>query len=233
MTYPGLKPLLLLSLLVLILTHVSAVYALSGDRQQPIHIDADRMVAEKSKGFSHYIGNVHITQGSLKIDADEVYIYLVDGLLNKLIIIGSPAKLQQIPDNSAEVVYSQALRMEYFASTDQLFLMKEAEVWQGGSRFSGEHIEYDTRNSRISANSEGKKSGRVRAVIVPKNTATNNAATKQSTALPSALWPPIPPRQPAASVQLTHFWQSAPLWQPTPPWQSELPEQPAAADETP
>ncbi len=231
MTYPGLKPPLLLSLLVLILTHVSAVYALSGDRQQPIHIDADRMVAEKPKGFSHYIGNVHITQGSLKIDADEVYIYLVDGLLNKLIIIGSPAKLQQIPDNSAEVVYSQALRMEYFASTDQLFLMKDAEVWQGGSRFSGEHIEYDTRNSRISANSEGKKSGRVRAVIVPKKTVTDDAASRQSATWPPAFWPSMPPWQPAAPVQPVHRWHSAPLWQATPPWQF-APEQPAT-DETP
>ncbi len=230
MTYPGLKLFSLLPLLLLLLTPVSPAYALEGDRQQPIHIDADRMVAEEPKGYSHYLGNVHITQGSLKIDADEVYIYLVDGLLNKLIIIGRPAKLQQIPDNSTEIVYSQAQRMEYFARTDRLFLMKDAEVWQGGNHFSGEHIEYDTRNSRVSANSEGKESGRIRAVIMPKNT-TTNAAAEQSSALPSALWPPTPPRQPAAPVQLTPLWQSAPLWQPVAPWQPALPEQPAA-DET-
>ncbi len=214
MTYPGLKLSLLLPLLLLALTPVSPVYALSGDRQQPIHIDADRMIAEQPKGYSHYIGNVHITQGSLKIDADEVYVYLVDGLLNKLIIIGSPAKLQQLPDNSTEIVYSRARRMEYYASTDRLLLMKDAEVWQGGNHFSGEHIEYDTRNSRISANSEGKKSGRVRAVIVQKKTATNDTASEQH-----APWQP-------ASWQLAP-WQSAP-WQPTSwqpePWQLTSPQ---------
>lgn len=184
MTYPGLKlSLLLLPLLwLLALTSVSPAYALTGDRQQPIHIDADRMIAEESKGYSHYIGNVHITQGSLKIDADEVYIYLVNGLLNKLIIIGSPAKLQQIPDNSTKIVYSQAQRMEYFASTDRLLLMKDAEVWQNGNHFSGEHIEYDTRNSRVSGNSEGKESGRIRAVIIPKKTATDKTVSQQPTA---------------------------------------------------
>ncbi|HEB54712.1 MAG TPA: lipopolysaccharide transport periplasmic protein LptA [Gammaproteobacteria bacterium] len=231
MTYPDLKLLLLVPLLLLLLIPVTTVYALEGDRQQPIHIDADRMVAEEPKGYSHYLGNVHITQGSLKIDADEVYIYLVDGLLNKLIIIGRPAKLQQIPDNSPEIVYSRAQRMEYFARTDRLLLMKDAEVWQGGNRFSGEHIEYDTRNSRVSANSEGKESGRVRAVIVQKKTVTGNALPEQSAAWPSTLWPPIPPRQPAAPVQPVPLWQSTPLWQPVPPWQP-APEQPAA-DKTP
>lgn len=180
MTYPDPK-LSLLLLLLLVLMPVSPAYALTGDRQQPIHINSDRMVAEESKGYSHYIGNVHITQGSMKIDADEVYIYLVNGLLNKLIIIGSPAKLQQIPDNSTQVVYSQARRMEYFAHTDQLLLMKDAKVLQGSNHFSGEHIEYDTRNSRVSANSEGKESGRVRAVIVPKKTSAETTATEPPT----------------------------------------------------
>ena len=173
MKYPTLKPGLLLPLWLLAMLPVSQIFGLSGDREQPIHIDADRMVAEEARGYSHYLGNVHITQGSLKIDADEVYIYLVDGALNKLIIIGNPAKLQQIPDNSTEVVYSRAKRMEYFTSTDRLLLMEDAEVWQGANRFAGEHIEYDTRNSRVSANSVGKESGRIRAVIVPKKAATS------------------------------------------------------------
>jgi len=180
MKYPTLKPGLLLSLYLLAIIPVSQVSALNGDREQPIHIDADRMVAEEARGYSHYLGNVHITQGSLKIDADEVYIYLVDGALNKLIIIGSPAKLQQIPDNSTEVVYSRAKRMEYFTSTDRLLLMEDAEVWQGANRFAGEHIEYDTRNSRVSANSVGKESGRIRAVIVPKKTAADKTATDET-----------------------------------------------------
>ncbi len=172
MKYPDLKLSLILPLMLLLVMPVSPVSALNGDREQPIHINADRMVAEEPKGYSHYIGNVHITQGSLKVDADEVYIYLIDGELDKLVIMGNPAKLQQIPDNSTEVVYSRAKRMEYFANTDRLFLIKDAEVWQGANRFSGEHIEYDTRNSRVSANSKGKESGRIRAVIIPKKKAT-------------------------------------------------------------
>ena len=175
MTYLDLKLRWILPLWLLATLPVSTAFALSSDREQPIHINADSMVAEEPKGYSHYLGNVHITQGSLKVDADEVYIYLVDGLLDKLIIIGEPAKLQQIPDNSTEVVYSRAKRMEYFASTDRLLLMKDAEVWQGANRFSGEHIEYDTLNSRVSANSNGQEAGRIRAVIIPQKKAADNA----------------------------------------------------------
>ena len=181
MMYQGLKLSMIVGFWLLASLPMSAAFALSSDREQPIHINADRMVAEEPKGYSHYLGNVQITQGSLKVDADEVYIYLIDGLLNKLIIIGEPAKLQQIPDNSAEIVYSRAKRMEYFASTDRLLLMKDAEVWQGANRFSGDHIEYDTLNSRVSANSNGKESGRIRAVITPQKKPDEQTSAEIST----------------------------------------------------
>ncbi|VAX09862.1 hypothetical protein MNBD_GAMMA25-1318 [hydrothermal vent metagenome] len=176
MTYHILKLRQLLPLLLFAIISAKPVAALTADREQPIHINADRMVAEEASGYSHYLGNVHITQGSLVVDADEVYIYIVEGELDKLIILGEPAKLQQLPDNSTELVYSRAKRMEYFASTDRLFLMKNAEVWQGTNRFSGEHIEYDTRNSRVSANSQGQDSGRIRAVITPKKAVNKTKA---------------------------------------------------------
>ena len=181
MTHPGPeKRHLLLALLLQLIFAMPSAHALSSDREQPIQIDADRMVAEEPKGYSHYIGNVHITQGSLKVDADEVYIYLLEGVLDKLIIIGEPAKLQQIPDNSTEVVYSRAKRMEYFAQKNQLLLFNEAEVWQGANRFSGEYIEYDTLHSRVTANSQGKPSGRIRAVIVPQKKAADKTTTEKT-----------------------------------------------------
>jgi len=177
MIHHGLK----LILILLTMMPLSRVAALTSDREQPIHIDADSMLADEPKGYSHYIGNVHITQGSLKVDADEVYIYLVEGLLDKLIIIGEPAKLQQLPDNSDDIIYSRAKRMEYFAATDRLFLIQDAKVWQGSNRFSGEHIEYDTLNSRVSANSQGKETGRIRAVIVPRKTAAEGTTIEKTT----------------------------------------------------
>ncbi|MDH5570692.1 MAG: lipopolysaccharide transport periplasmic protein LptA [Gammaproteobacteria bacterium] len=143
-------------------------YALKADREQPIEINADSMVAEEPKGFSHYKGNVQISQGSLRVEADEVIIYFIDGALNKLIIKGQPAHLQQLPENNQEPVFSKANLMEYYATTDQLFLIENAEVKQGDNLFSGEHIEYDTRNSTVSAKSNGKQSGRVQAIIVPQ-----------------------------------------------------------------
>jgi lipopolysaccharide export system protein LptA len=144
------------------------VLALTSDREQPIQVNADSMVTEEPKGFSHYKGNVVIVQGSLKVIADEVIIYFTDGTLDKLIITGNPAHLQQLPDDSEDPVFSQAKKMEYFASSDRLFLLEDAQVKQGNNHFSGARIEYDTRNSTVSATSLGKDKGRVRAVIIPK-----------------------------------------------------------------
>ncbi len=162
-------------LLLAALPVCAPLHALSNDRQQPIHIDADRMVADKLKGYSHYLGNVLITQGSLRVEADEVYIYVVDGELDKLIILGQPAKLQQLPDNSEDLVHSRARRMEYFVNRNRLLLLRDAEVWQGANRFSGDHIEYDTLNSRVSARANGEDGGRIRAVIIPGKTGADDS----------------------------------------------------------
>lgn len=149
-------------------------YAAKSDRDQPIEIQADRVVLNDQKGISHYQGNVYMTQGTLKINADDVEVFLKSNReLDRIIIKGKPAKLQQKPDNSEEVVKSKAHLMEYFADDERLILKQEAEVLQGVNLFRGDFIEYDTRTSTVKARKEDADDSRVHATILPKKDKDN------------------------------------------------------------
>jgi lipopolysaccharide export system protein LptA len=171
---------------LLLLAVFPTAWALRSDRNQPIDIKADRVEVDQRAQTSHYTGNVRLEQGSLKINADDVMVYMEKGRLQKIVINGKPARFEQQPDNQKEVVTSQADNMEYFAGEERLFLKHNAEVNQGGNHFRGEFIEYDTLTSTVKANKGENATSRVHAIIQPD---TDKQDDKQAT-----------PEKPAAPV---------------------------------
>ena len=51
------------------------VWALQGDRAEPISIESDTAERDETKGTTTYAGAVIMQQGSMKINADKVIIY--------------------------------------------------------------------------------------------------------------------------------------------------------------
>ena len=49
--------------------------ALPGDRDQPIHITADKALRDEVEGVTVYSGNVELVQGSMELEADKLTIY--------------------------------------------------------------------------------------------------------------------------------------------------------------
>lgn len=163
---------------------VTQAWALRSDRKQPIDIKANRVEVDQKTQTSHYIGNVHLVQGSLKIDADDVVVYMVKGKLNKIVITGNPARFQQQPENQKDIVNSQALNMEYYAGQERLLLRHHAEVNQGPNHFRGDFIEYDTLTSTVKANKGMNSKSRVHAIIQPSGEDNGKAATPTGSAKP-------------------------------------------------
>lgn len=173
---------------MLILSMLPQAWALRSDRNQPIDIKADRVEVDQRQEVSHYLGNVRLEQGSLKINADEVVVYMEQGKLNKIVITGKPARFEQQPENQKEIVNSQADFMEYYASEERLLLKHNAEVNQGANHFRGDFIEYDTLTSTVKANKDENSQTRVHAIIQPapeKNAATPQPQTPQTPAAPA------------------------------------------------
>nr|VFJ93136.1 MAG: lipopolysaccharide transport protein LptA [Candidatus Kentron sp. H]VFJ94025.1 MAG: lipopolysaccharide transport protein LptA [Candidatus Kentron sp. H]VFK00694.1 MAG: lipopolysaccharide transport protein LptA [Candidatus Kentron sp. H] len=150
--------------------------ALSTDRDQPIHVEADWAEADEIRRTTVYKGAVIITQGSLRINGETVTLYYDENhALIKAEIKGHPAQFRQRPDGQAKEQRAKAEKMEYFSDRDLIVLLGNAHSWQGKRRISADRIEFDTKNSRIKAQNmpvDGKsgvsKKSRVRIVVPSK-----------------------------------------------------------------
>ena len=156
----------ILPLLALLLGWSPLASALSTDRQQPAYIEADRAELDDRTGVSIYIGNVRITQGSMRLTADRLTVHSEDGEIVKAHAVGSPATFRQRPDGKDTDVEAEALEMDYLAREGRIVLMKKAEVRQDGDRFRSERIVYDLERDQVNAGGGGND--RVRIILQPR-----------------------------------------------------------------
>ncbi len=159
--------------------------AMSGDKEQPITIEADRVDIDDKKGVSIYQGKVRVTQGSMVMTADTVTTHAVGDKqakqreLDKIIAVGAPAHFRQLLDTKDaktgknEEMRGQALRINYFAREERLVLQGGSHIWKEGDEFSGNVIEYDVAQETVKAAMGNGQAGeapqeRVHAVIQPR-----------------------------------------------------------------
>jgi len=158
-------------LLLLGLGFVGGAQALSSDKQQPLTIEADTVEIDDKAGVSVYQGNVVAVQGTLELKADTVTIYSPKREIDKVVAVGNPARYKQRPDNKTEDVRAKAQRMEYYADKGKLILLEGGHLWQGKDEFSGNRIEYDTRQDVVNASMSSTGKERVRIIIQPREKA--------------------------------------------------------------
>src|SRR5210317_1913464 len=84
--------------IVLALALPGSVSALSTDRDQPINLEADEAELDQTEGVSTYVGNVVVTQGSMKVESDRMVVHLEDGEIDRIEATGAPARFRQRPD---------------------------------------------------------------------------------------------------------------------------------------
>ncbi|MCU7852235.1 MAG: lipopolysaccharide transport periplasmic protein LptA [Candidatus Thiodiazotropha sp. (ex Monitilora ramsayi)] len=155
-------PVLLMGLLLPL-----TIQALSGDRDQPMHLEADSVSIDEGTGISLYQGNVVITQGSLKLWADRLWIHRRDGKTDKLISEGQPTRFQQTTDEQEEV-RGRALRAEFYVDRDELLLFDDALLEQGPDQFRSDRIIYNRTSSQVKAGTSADGKQRVQVIIEPR-----------------------------------------------------------------
>ena len=157
-------------LLVALLVPLTA-NALPDDRDQPIHIAADKAVRDEKQGLTIYEGNVTLNQGSLRIEADTVTIYRVIEEGDKIVAEGRPARMSQQPELNEQRVHASANIIEYYKTEDRVHLRDDAVIEQDGSRVRGETIDYFITQELVKANSDqSQDSSRVEVTIPPSAT---------------------------------------------------------------
>lgn len=154
---------------VLALLASAGAFALPDDSEQPIRITADTAIRDEKQGFTIYTGNVHMTQGSIDIEADTLTIFHETVQADKIVAEGKPAKMQQRPAVGEPLVRARAEVIEYYKSEDRVHLRINAYITQDGSSVTGDSIDYDIARELIRAGSEEAPDGKqVRVVIEPK-----------------------------------------------------------------
>jgi len=155
----------LVSILLLLLP--LQAYALSGDEQQPIHIEADSLEIRDKEYISVYSGNVFLSQGSLEIRCDRLIIQFNEQKeLVLMTMSGTPATFRQLDDEQREL-RGQGDQMEYRVSESTLLLLGNARFTHVGDTIESNSILINTETESIQAGNTGSDD-RVRMLILPK-----------------------------------------------------------------
>lgn len=157
-------------LLVLGLTSHTA-WSLPTDRDQPIHITADKAVRDEKRGMTIYSGSVQMRQGSMELEAESLTIFHDAENADKIIAKGSPAKMRQRPELDAALVNATAGTITYFKSQERVLLERKARVEQAGDLVTGASIDYLINEQLITAEADkNREDGKVFVVLQPTTT---------------------------------------------------------------
>lgn len=145
--------------------------ALPSDAQQPIRLLADRATYSERTGVNSYSGNVTITQGTLKLAADNITVNLSNNRsIQSAVLSGRPATMQQVVTKEKGLARGQANKIDYNAVNGIVTLTGNAKLTQNGASFSGNVIRYSLKVGDVEATSGGSQ--RVE-LIFPPNAATS------------------------------------------------------------
>lgn len=183
-TKPILGILALLNFITMIGFSTKAL-AEAADRDKPINLEADSVKVDDAKQISTYSGNVILTQGTLIIRADKLIVREDSAGFQHSTSTGNPTTFKQKREGKNEYMEGSAQRIEYDGRMDKVQLYTKAWVKRGEDIVHGEYISYDA-NAEYAEVIGGAKSadgtttsGRVRAIIQPKNKKAAGASTEQ------------------------------------------------------
>jgi len=149
----------------------SYIFALKTDVEKPVHINADSVLFNKSKGQAVYQGNVSIVQGSLKITAQRIEIKAPNNKIDSITATGNPVTFQQKMDDG-KIAKGSANKLLFLVERKRLLMDGNAVISQNNDKFSSNHIEYSTRTGELKAGKNNKvpgSKGRVKVIFYPTN----------------------------------------------------------------
>nr|WP_201595305.1 lipopolysaccharide transport periplasmic protein LptA [Psychrobacter fulvigenes] len=151
-------------------------HALPSDANQPIKLLADKATYSERTGVTSYSGNVIITQGTLRLTADDITVNLSQQRsINSAVATGRPATMQQIVTKEKGLAKGQANKIDYNAVTGIITLTGNAKLDQNGASFAGNVIRYSLKAGDVEATAGGNQ--RVELILPPSNS-TNQSSIR-------------------------------------------------------
>ncbi len=152
------------ALCLMLISFAQPSNAKTSDFEQPIDVKANRSEFDEKAGVQSLIGNVRITQGTMRITADRITVSLQDNKLSVIKGEGSPITFRQEND-AGEVVTGECSRITYDAANGRLTLEGDATLSEPKQNLRSEKIIFDSITQTVVA--EGGDSGQVSITIQP------------------------------------------------------------------
>jgi len=186
---PSAEALAKAGLLALGLLALSPAFGKQTDRQQQMQVDAKHFDGfQKPNSVSTLTGSVVITQGSLKASGAQAKVYFdANSQINRVVITGTPAHIQQLDDNG-NLMQGDAATIDYQVDKDFAVLAGNASIRQKGrGEAHGDKLTYNTQTSEMTGESGGD--GRVHMIFEPKTKPASGAAPAAAAPAPAASAP--------------------------------------------
>ncbi len=165
----------LMGILAVLMTPLLA-HALPTDQDQPVQLEADKATYNEKTGVTTYSGNVIITQGTIKIQADSLVINLDSNrAIKDAYAKGRPATFQQKVSNEKGVAYGEGAQVSYDAKGSLITLTGNALLKHNGASFKGNVLRYNMDAGDVEAT--GNSQRRVQ-LIIPPNTSRTPTETR-------------------------------------------------------
>lgn len=178
--------------------------ALESDRHQDMTIESDTSDSDIERGVVRLSGHVTIEQGSLRIDADsgEIHQDRSSGEIARVLLEGTPARMEQALDNAAGHMRASARRIDYDAARDTVVLSGDVRIVEPRGTMTGQQISYDIARGSIRGQSGAGEGERVRLTLPGRRPApAPEPETDPETDPDSAPDNDLPPTTPPAAGQ--------------------------------
>lgn len=176
--------------------------ALTGDTNQPIHVDSAQQAVDMISNVVTLTGTVVVKQGSIDIRADKVVITRPNGVQGTEVVegYGNPVTFYQLQDDG-KPIKGHAQKVRYELANDYVILTGDAYLEQLDSNVKGDRITYLVKQQQMEAFSD--KGKRVITVLVPSQL-QNKPASPAANAAPKAAKSKKPASPAATPLPLSH-----------------------------
>ena len=167
--------------IVSLLAIAVTAHAERADRDKPLQLEANKVSIDDAKKIQILEGDVVLIKGTMMLQADRVVVTEDQYGFQKGVATGGKgglARIRQKREGRDEYIEGEAERIEYSTNTEVAELFRRAWVRSGDDQVRGDYIRYDAISEKYLVTAgEGKdksgQSGRVRAVIQPRNKASS------------------------------------------------------------
>ncbi len=137
---------LLLAAYSLFLWHGAAIAV---DSSQPIEVQADQSEYDGVSQVGKFFGNVQITQGPLRIDADEAWFYQEGDETRLIRLKGGPVVFNQKGITAEEQFDGQANEVEYYVVDQKVVFIDEVELTRPDMQLKSDRVRYDLAANQV------------------------------------------------------------------------------------